>query len=484
MQQETVNVFIAYSRKDQEIKDKLKTALKVLQRVGHIDSIWDDSAIEAGAEWERAIHNQLDSADIILLLVSPDFLASDYSFEKEMSRVIKAHVEGNAKAISVILRPCLWENVDLKKLYITPSEGKPITNWKREDDAINEIAKFVEEIVHKIQEDRFFKEQQKKFMFLFKRAEVYFRKANWIEALDTYEEVLNLNFGSQKPPLYPTYKECINKRKDECQKNIDYLRIEEEIHSSFQREDYIKVISLCEKASLLKNTQLIEESKTKANNALFNQFIEKADKSFLAMKWESSIISYKNALKHYKEGNTPHEETILKRIEFGLLHVYPKPNERDGKFGYVNTIGEIVIPYEYDEAYDFKEGFAIVKKGDTIGFIDKLGKIVIPFQFQDASNFDGGVAKVKKGIKWGIIDKTGTSLTSFEYDEMSDFSEGLARVRKENKWGFIYKMGKVAIPIEYDEAYDFSEGLARVRKASKFGFINQLGETIIPFDFD
>lgn len=174
---------------------------------------------------------------------------------------------------------------------------------------------------------------------------------------------------------------------------------------------------------------------------------------------------------------------------------------------------------KYDELYDFHEGLAKVSKGKKIGFIDKLGNEIIPCKFDEASEFQLGVSQVKIGEKEGLInmqgewkipcefdfinpigkdslmvvsldgkasvyDVTGKQIVPFEYDYIYDFNEGLAPVSKDGLYGFINKLGELIIPCEYEDLYNgigFCEGLAGVKKDGKFGFINKTGDIIIPF---
>ena len=133
--------------------------------------------------------------------------------------------------------------------------------------------------------------------------------------------------------------------------------------------------------------------------------------------------------------------------------------EREGRYGYKNAEGELIIPYKYWDANSFSEGRALVNSGEII-------------------EYDGG-----GGLAYAYIDETGTPVTQFIYDGNSrSFAQGLARVRilGENKYGYIDKNGNTVIPFIYDEAGDFSqEGLACVRIDGKYGYINKSGIVVI-----
>src|SRR5712692_8588299 len=99
----TINIFCCYAREDQPLLEKLKTHLMPLQWAGLI-TIWSDTNINAGAQWEEEINKHLDTAHIILLLISSDFMASEYCYSKEMTRAMERHERGEAHVVPVILR--------------------------------------------------------------------------------------------------------------------------------------------------------------------------------------------------------------------------------------------------------------------------------------------------------------------------------------------------------------------------------------------
>jgi internalin A len=136
---EAVKVFYSYSHKDEALRDELETHLKLLQRQGVI-SFWDDRKIAAGEEWKAAINKNLEAAEIILLLISPDFIASDYSYEKEMSRALERHEAGRAQVIPVILRAVDWRSAPFGKLQALPKNGRPVKSWPDTDCAWKDVA--------------------------------------------------------------------------------------------------------------------------------------------------------------------------------------------------------------------------------------------------------------------------------------------------------------------------------------------------------
>lgn len=142
-----VKVFLSYCHEDEEMKKELDKSLVMLKRNNKIDT-WNDRCIVAGKELEKEILENLRTANIILLLVSQDFLASSYCFEKEMKIALERHQNNEAVVIPVILRRCDWLNSELSKIAAVPRDGKPIKAWNDTDEAYFETKQEIERAVN------------------------------------------------------------------------------------------------------------------------------------------------------------------------------------------------------------------------------------------------------------------------------------------------------------------------------------------------
>lgn len=127
-------LFFSYAHKDEDLRDQLEVHLAMLKHEGLIEA-WHDRKIPVGNEVDNNINDKLEAAEVILLLVSPDFLASSYCYDKEVQRAMDRHEEGSARVIPVILRPCDWKSAPFRKLLAAPTDGKPITKWPDRDEA-------------------------------------------------------------------------------------------------------------------------------------------------------------------------------------------------------------------------------------------------------------------------------------------------------------------------------------------------------------
>jgi hypothetical protein len=137
-----ISVFFSYAHADEALRDRLDRHLTMLKRQGIID-VWHDRRLVPGEAIDEAIATELERADLILLLVSPDFLASDYCYEREMRRALERHAAGEAQVLPVILRPCDWHEAPFGHLLATPTDGRPITKFPDLDDAFLDVTKAI-----------------------------------------------------------------------------------------------------------------------------------------------------------------------------------------------------------------------------------------------------------------------------------------------------------------------------------------------------
>lgn len=141
-----MQVFYVYSHKDETLRDELETHLSLLRREGLIEN-WHDRKIGAGKDWEGEIVDELGDSGVILLLVSADFLASEYCWGREMTHALQRHEYGTARVIPVILRECDWTHAPFAKLQALPKDALPITSWDNRDSAWTNVAKGIRQAV-------------------------------------------------------------------------------------------------------------------------------------------------------------------------------------------------------------------------------------------------------------------------------------------------------------------------------------------------
>lgn len=145
-----ISIFYAYAEEDEELQKELRKHLSLLKRQG-IVADWHFRLITGGKDWEGEIDSHINKSKIILLLVSSDFLSSDYCYDVEMKRAMVLHDSKVARVIPVILRPCDWHSALFGKLQALPKDGKAITTWADRDEAFLDVAQRIRKVCDELQ---------------------------------------------------------------------------------------------------------------------------------------------------------------------------------------------------------------------------------------------------------------------------------------------------------------------------------------------
>lgn len=136
---DALNLFYSYSHRDEHYRRRLETHLSPLRRDGLIKE-WHDRRIEAGTDWRVDIDRELNRADLILLLISPDFMASEFAYSHELSTAMERHLSGTARVVPIIVKPVDWHSAQFGDLQALPQDGKPVTTWANRDKAWYSVA--------------------------------------------------------------------------------------------------------------------------------------------------------------------------------------------------------------------------------------------------------------------------------------------------------------------------------------------------------
>ncbi|MEO7338029.1 MAG: toll/interleukin-1 receptor domain-containing protein [Caldimonas sp.] len=139
-------VFYSYSHKDEPLRDQLATALAPLRQKKLIVE-WHDRRIDPGVDWDSQISARLDAADLVLVLLSPDFLASEYCFGVEMEQAFSQVKAGRSKVLPILARPCLWEESRFSALQMIPRDARPIASSASVDDALKAVSLEIRDVV-------------------------------------------------------------------------------------------------------------------------------------------------------------------------------------------------------------------------------------------------------------------------------------------------------------------------------------------------
>jgi len=163
-----VKIFFSYSHKDEEIRNELEIHLAALKHQGLIET-WHDRKIPSGSNFDEYISGYLEESDIILFIVTPHFIASDYCYKEEMIRALEMQNNGKAHVIPIIIDSCDWQNTLLGKLKAVPKDGKPVSKYPNRNDALLEVSNAIREIVNKIKKPQSIT-QEKKYNFSVKNS--------------------------------------------------------------------------------------------------------------------------------------------------------------------------------------------------------------------------------------------------------------------------------------------------------------------------
>jgi hypothetical protein len=144
-----IKVFYSYAREDEDLRKRLDQHFSFLKREEKIAS-WYDGELKAGEKWRGKIDELLNSADVILLLISAAFADSEFCYSIEMSRAMERHELGEAVVVPILLHPCDWNNTPFAELQALPGGDKAISEWQNIEKALYEVAKGVRKVVEEL----------------------------------------------------------------------------------------------------------------------------------------------------------------------------------------------------------------------------------------------------------------------------------------------------------------------------------------------
>lgn len=144
-----LSVFVSYTHADEGFKNELLKHLEPLRRQMLIDT-WHDRKLKAGEEWDKVISASLEAADIILLLVSIDFINSKYCYDIELERALERHQSNEARVIPVILRTCMWQQTPFANLQALPKDARAVSLWADRDEAYLNVAEGIRQVAQEL----------------------------------------------------------------------------------------------------------------------------------------------------------------------------------------------------------------------------------------------------------------------------------------------------------------------------------------------
>lgn len=285
---------------------------------------------------------------------------------------------------------------------------------------------------------------------------------------------------------YPTSKYVVL-----AEDNYYYAEFVEATHND-DLEQYVSFIAKHPNSPMKPNAeQRIFEIVTAPNTeGAFKQFVlNYSDNSFIDQAWKEYFQVY---LGNYSKeriqlflvenvGSSIREEV---QAEYQLADSLFLPVSINGKYGYMNRLGDVVIPPNYQFAGHFVNGLAIVGNDDKYGAINKSGQLIIPFSYSSISDFIQGRSIVEENEKLGIIDRNNRVILPFEYQDLGDLSSELIYFSKGLRYGYADISGVTKIAENFDEAYSFSNGRAMVEIGDYQAMIDLNGNYIFQPTFE
>jgi len=171
-----INIFLSYAHENEQLRNELVKHLSVLKNEGFANT-WSDSEIRAGSEWQQDISEHLATADLILLLVSADFLASVNCYEGEMKQALERHAAGQTRVVPILLRAVDWESAPFDNLQVLPFDAIPVDSQPNRDEAFQQIARSIRGLVEEM---------------LVERGQEHFTMERYTQSVQAYRNALKL----------------------------------------------------------------------------------------------------------------------------------------------------------------------------------------------------------------------------------------------------------------------------------------------------
>ncbi|WP_026476125.1 WG repeat-containing protein [Alkaliphilus transvaalensis] len=217
-----------------------------------------------------------------------------------------------------------------------------------------------------------------------------------------------------------------------------------------------------------------------------NEIVVPIEFDYYGMEFGDGLIILKDDEYHFYNLKT-HELTKYE-MHFDFVN---EPQEGlapvllDGKWGFINPEGDVIVPIIYDSVGVFSEGRAGVKVGNYWGYVDQQGNVIVEPQYDALTTYAEGLGIVVKDNRYGALNRDGEAVIPLEYDYIGIFIDGQAIAMKSNRMGMINMDQEVIISFgKYDEVSYYSEDLAIVGKDHKYGYIDREGELVIPMIYD
>lgn len=365
----SIKVFYCYAREDKGLRASLEKHLGNLKRQELITG-WSDRDIDAGKEWAKEIDCNLNTANIILLLISPDFMHSEYCYSIEMTHALERHKNGTARVIPIILRPVEYEGAPFSRLQALPTDAVPVTDrkWRTRDEAFRDIAQGIRKVVNELLSEQYVY-----------NGNIHFYREQYDDALKAFERVISID--STNVSAYIGQGETL-------------LQLMSKQNYGFPPDVYRKAKAAFEQAINLDKTNVRAYiGKGKALYALYEPF-EEEDQMLEALE-QAISLDPKNedayvimgdvlmAFFRYKEAASAYQKAIEVATFFNS-HAY---NGKGNALYNLERYEEALIAYDsvIQELPD--RGDAYKQRGDTLYQLDRYQEALIAYEQAISLNY-------------------------------------------------------------------------------------------------
>jgi len=491
------NIFIAYAKADENILELLRKHLTSLERTEGV-TIWYDGKIDLGKEWLEETEKAMANADIILLLVSADFIASDFCYEHQMKQALELHAADKASVIPVIIRDCAWENAPFSQLKVLPLNGVHSTSsvWDTEDEPYVEIARALNEHINPKTDTEPKSKTRKRGRVLYHipakmQKDVTSLCTIRIAPEDIPESILKEALETDKTVIENIRRigkymkvQLVNDSNDNAfiikTKSTEEQVIEDDDYSEWLY-DVTPRIEGVHSLQLKVSVTLVRDEHGKEYKdvvVLDRDVVITTDAVHENFDWAKAPADNALILVHpeVKEEIEEHKVTTLEKapkspedtnrnIPKPATPPSPLPSLR--RYGRALSVGLLLVFFIPAITWAVAPGV--------------FTPIILNTRYDENRKLSDDRIAVKKDGKWGIVNKWGIESVAPEYDEIEDYENDITKVKKGNKWGALKQADKedgrleqmfspkdkLIVPVKADTIETISEDEVEVRMGNK-----------------
>ena len=326
-----INIFIAYAREDASYQQELRKHLRILERNNNI-KIWYDGEILPGQKWNEEIEAQLERADIFLMLLSADFINSDYAYTKEMRQALERHERGEAIVIPIIARACSWQLTPLAELQ-APVAGKPLGNATAGASRDQLYADIVLAINKAVQQRQTEKDKHQRYF----ADEAAWKNALQLNSINSFNRYLEQHPNGRHAAEAGTAIADIQRQQAQDKNDIERRAWQQaqDLNTEAAYRDYLQKYPNGQfVANANRAIQFIQQDRDKQTNQADRQAFEKA-------KAENTLDAYRRYLIQFPNGaHTKDAERARQRLEQPVLQ-----NDNKKIIPYLQNDNKKIIPY-------------------------------------------------------------------------------------------------------------------------------------------